>query len=60
MADENNQAITISRNGRARKPRQMYTPSKGLQGGGVKHTAKFVMNKSKALNKKISSTYKRT
>ena len=57
MADENDRALSISRTGRTRKPKQMFTPSKGPQIGGAKHTTKYKMNKGKAINKKIESTY---
>ena len=50
-------SISVSRKGRARKPREMYTPSKGQQSVGVKRTTNYGLNKNKAIQKKIDSTY---
>ena len=50
--------VSVSRNGRTRKAKEVYTPSKHQAEIGKKRAAKFSLNKGKAIKKKIGSTYK--
>ena len=58
MADNKEMMVSVSRNGRTRKAKEVYTPSKHQAEIGKKRTAKFSLNKGKAIKKKIGSTYK--
>ena len=58
MADNKEMMVSVSRNCRTRKAKEVYTPSKHQAEIGKKRTAKFSLNKEKAIKKKIGSTYK--
>ncbi len=49
--------LNLHRSSRSRKPKEIYTPSKGQENVGVKRSAKYGLDKNKALAKKLSNTY---